>query len=263
MSSEEPTNQSLLSAPKTNASITQLAKGGNNQHHQADKAGFVPLATLKSRYTRLVIMNYAIAAFSGFMLITSSVNFYYINDVLHGTNIQFSEFSAFTGLSWTIKPVYGYISEFFFPFKYRLKSYIVFCCTGIFASTVTIFILKPQLELYNWLFFAVMLFYGVIDTIGEGLTALILQTDKQVKLMRSMADPDSDDALNNKKAFGNFYNFRNLIRTGSIFLGGILATYQVDPGYVYLSIGVLSVVFGVYTIFGFYEPRREVYFSDW
>jgi len=103
-----------------------------------------------------------------------------------------------------------------------------------------------------------MMFYGIIDTIGEGMTALILKTDKQIKLMSSMIE-GADEDLNNKKAFGNFYNFRSLVRGICIFIGGVLST-RVPAGWVFLGIGAQAIAFAAYTLFGFYEPKRTAWF---
>lgn len=103
------------------------------------------------------------------------------------------------------------------------------------------------------------MFYGIIDTIGEGLTALLMKTDKQIKALVSMIDPEGAEDLNNKAAFGNFYNFRNLVRTLALFAGGVLAGKS-SVGVVYLGLGLSAIIFALYTMFGFYEPKVIFWF---
>jgi len=139
-------NESLLTG--TEGTFTQgdsVYKDADAPENARDIAPMekVSLKTLKTRYSRYVIMMYVIGGFSGCMMLTTYITVHYVKNVLGCTAVQLNNFNAFASLSWTIKPIYGYISESIFPFKYRLKSYLVFCCGGILVTSIAIAVLKP------------------------------------------------------------------------------------------------------------------------
>jgi len=209
---------------------------------------------LKKRMRYYIIMMYVIGFYSGFLMTFIYVNTHYLQRVLEVNSGDAAKFNSYMGISWTIKPIYGYISECFFPFKYRLKSYIIFGCAMITTMSISLFIYVPGYTWYSVQFFFIYMGYGVIDTLGEGLTALILKTDKEIQMLSSMFDPSKVEEVDNKKNFGNFYNFRSLIRNIDIFIGGALASY-LDIKWFFLAQIILSIYVAIYTIFGFYEPK--------
>jgi hypothetical protein len=62
---------------------------------------------------------YMISSNSGWFNFNAKAALYYIKNEYKQQPNVFSYFQANTGLPWIIKPVYGWISDSFFPFKYR------------------------------------------------------------------------------------------------------------------------------------------------
>lgn len=48
--------------------------------------------------------------------------------------------------SWFIKPVYGFLGDYFFPFYYRVKGYVVVWILTALGSTTAMLILLPKIE---------------------------------------------------------------------------------------------------------------------
>jgi len=240
-------DDTLLSNIK--ASLIKVGKG-DRERRQARPM----LNVLKSRQKYNIVMMYVIGFFSGFLMITSYPASFYVQYKLEVDSIEMAWFNSIVLLSWSFKPIYGYISEFFFPFKYRIKSYIFASCVVILGFSVSLFLYTPKLHYFTVQYFMIYLSFGVVDMIGEGLTALIMKTDKEILMLSSFFDPNINTHIDNKRSFGNFYNFRALIRNLFNFLGGALAEF-IDIKWIFLAVAILAIIIGVYTLFGFHEPR--------
>lgn len=47
-------------------------------------------------------------------------------------------------IPWLIKPVYGYLGDYFFPFYYRVKGYVLLFALIALGSTTTMLVLVPS-----------------------------------------------------------------------------------------------------------------------
>lgn len=65
------------------------------------------------------MMNYMMAFYSGMLFITYYSNFNHVMNDLNKSNSEYSKFYNLTATSWTFKPVFGWISDSFYPFRYR------------------------------------------------------------------------------------------------------------------------------------------------
>jgi len=214
------------------------------------------IKVLKKRIGFYIIMLYVVAFYSGFLMVFQYLNTYFMQHTLKVDSGKAALFNSVVSISWIFKPVYGYISECFFPFKYRLKSYIVASCILISAMSISLLVYTPQYEMYMLQFFFIFMGYGIIDTLGEGLTALIMKTEKEIQHLSSFFDPNIEQDIDNKKSFGNFYNFRSLVRNVFIFVGGALST-SVSLKWFFIIQLLLSIAVVVYTIFFFFEPKVD------
>lgn len=64
-------------------------------------------------------MNYAMAIYSGMFLMIIYPNLYHVKTELGKKAADYTRFDSLTKIPWTIKPIFGWISDSFFPFKYR------------------------------------------------------------------------------------------------------------------------------------------------
>jgi len=76
---------------------------------------------MNTHYRRLT---YLIAINTGMHNYTGNINYYFLSDIMKKQASQFVAFVAFTTLAWTIKPIYGWISDSIYPFKFRFKPYV-------------------------------------------------------------------------------------------------------------------------------------------
>ena len=217
---------------------------------------------LKKRKAQYIFMNYLMAAFSGFRLMTTFPNMNYFYDTLELESANYSKFSSYAQISWNFKPVFGIASDLFFPFRLRLKPYIFLSCLMVAISCFTIFVFNDLDELSFTLVNLVMYTgFCITDTLAEGMTALIFQVDKKIQMASSVIDPNEDPEANNKKAFGNFYNVRYLAINIGMFLGGVLAD-RINIRWFYLILGSIALFMAIWTLFMFYEPKKKSFYSD-
>ena len=94
---------------------------------------------MNQHYQRLM---YFISANSGYFNFNTSVNYYYISETLGRSTKDYSIFMAFQGLAWSIKPLYGWISDSVYPFTYRFKPYIFLFC--LLHLLVCFFVVSTQ-----------------------------------------------------------------------------------------------------------------------
>lgn len=100
-----------------------------------------------------------------------------------------------------------------------------------------------------FIYFAV----GFVDTMAEGMTAMITKMDARIQELtppesRKVADSES-------KAIGFFFMFRLFIRTLSMFVGGILANNKVNIKVTYMILVISPGLMMIYTLFFFKEAR--------
>lgn len=72
---------------------------------------------------------YVIAVNSGWHNYTENFNFFLIKNEMKRSPQDFTEFNAFTGFAWSLKPLYGWISDSFYPFKHKFKPYVAIMST--------------------------------------------------------------------------------------------------------------------------------------
>lgn len=70
-------------------------------------------------------MMYLISSNSGWNVYGDSVNFNFIANTKKMVASTKQDFDADMGVCWSIKPLYGAMSDFFYPFTYRIKPYVI------------------------------------------------------------------------------------------------------------------------------------------
>lgn len=202
-------------------------------------------------------MIYLVAFVSGSRLISMNVNFWYLKTILKlGVN-DFTFFTSYSPLMYDFKPIFSFVSEVFFPLYMRVKFYMIFSSLLIVVGSALVCVF----ELGYWPFFFVTFIqctgYAIVDSLGEGLTAEVVKFDKKITLLRSSLDPTIDTEINSKKAFGNFYNFRNFVFNTSIFFGSYFVDEFKSMTPFFAVQGIIAALMIAFTIFVFDEPRKE------
>lgn len=92
---------------------------------------------------------------------------------------------------------------------------------------VYIFLFEPTFSSFTALVFGVYFCVGFVDTMAEGMTALITKMEDEVRTLKKEAgileESGENETDKNKKAIGNYLMFKMFVKTLGIFTGGILA----------------------------------------
>jgi hypothetical protein len=208
-------------------------------------------------------MNWVMSMFSGMMQIITYSNLYYVKTTLQKSPVLYTEFDSFTKSAWILKPLLGYTSDCFFPFRYRMKSYIFFMSLAMTLICLSLFFLEPGYHLFTLGVFGVYFCVGFVDCLAEGMTALITKMESRLEeLLPAEEKVEEIESDKNKRAIGNYLMFKMFVRTIGIFSGGILAD-KVRIGVIYLILSVFPFVLCLWTLFVFKEEKKKVVFVGW
>ena len=109
---------------------------------------------------------------------------------------------------------------------------------------------------YNNFFVCVFFIYfsvGFIDTLGEGMTAMITKMDQRIEELTPPEDRKEKES--ESKAIGFFFMFRLFIRTLSMFLGSSLSSRGVGIRVIYFILFFAPLSMFLYTLLIFKEAR--------
>lgn len=82
-------------------------------------------------YTRLtscrnyMAMDLVIAVYSGALQIIMFPNNFYLKDTLKTSASDYTRFQGTTQTGWVLKPLFGFFSDTFYPFRTKVKFYLV------------------------------------------------------------------------------------------------------------------------------------------
>jgi hypothetical protein len=113
---------------------------------------------------------------------------------------------------------------------------------------------------YSNFFVCVFFIYfsvGFIDTLGEGMTAMITKMDQRIEELTPPEDRKEKEA--ESKAIGFFFMFRLFIRTLSMFAGGSLSSRGVGIRVIYVILFFSPLGMFLYTLLIFKEARVSPY----
>ena len=211
------------------------------------------------RLTNLIAIN------SGMNNYSSNINFYLVSDLMKKQATEWTNFNAFTGIAWTIKPLYGWLSDSFYPFKYRFKPYVTLMqllyllTTGFVAFSTINF--EGETDAFNFRIFRIaMLLSSItiafIDSLAQGLTVVTTKIDLKIQKLRkrraTLTGKDFEDDNNSMKSFGLFNMIRGLLRCVTALLGGVFAK-RIPVALSYALMCVYPVFMIIFTLFFFKE----------
>ena len=213
-------------------------------------------------YRRLM---YLIAINSGMHYYSQNINYYLISDLMKRQSSDWTIFTAFTGLAWTIKPVYGWITDSIYPFKYRFKPYVslmscLYLLVAVYVALHT-FSFQEETDAFNFNIFKVTvlllnIFVAFIDSLAQGLTVVTTKIDLKISKLRqrraTMQGTDFMDDNNSMKSYGLFNMLRGLLRCVTALIGGIFAkSFSVGVSYTFLCFYPTFMI--IFTLFFFKE----------
>lgn len=123
-------------------------------------------------------MNVIIALYSGILQMLFYPNSSYLKDKLKLSAGSYTSFMSLIQTPWVLKPLYGFISDTFYPFKSKIKFYIVVMCTVHILISLLFFFNPPDNSNMFGLFVGLIYFCtGFIDALGEGMTSTVTKME--------------------------------------------------------------------------------------
>ena len=211
-------------------------------------------------YKNYHTLMYMISANSGAFNFNNFINYYYISETLGRSTADWSILMALQGLAWSSKPIYGWISDSFYPFKYRFKPYIFLFSLLHILVCLFVIITEPKFEIFCFTHFLINMSVAFIDTMAEGITAINTKLGikigklKDTKRRMTGTVEDTDDLENNMKSFAVFSASRGIFRA---FMG-LFSGYMADKASLqinYTILGTYPVMMIFYTLFIFREHK--------
>ena len=126
------------------------------------------------------LMNMMAVNFSWYQQTQSGIPITYLRNELNVGPNEYSIITGGIGFPWNLKPVYGIISDTFFPMKFRMKFYVPLMCSMIILCSLILAISPRSVGLYRSMMFLISLGFAFIDTMAEGASAVITKLNGRV-----------------------------------------------------------------------------------
>jgi hypothetical protein len=117
-------------------------------------------------------MMYFISSNSGYFTYSQNVNYFYISEKLSRPSSDYAKFLSYQGFCWSIKPIYGWISDSVYPFRYRIKPYVLMFCILHLLTCLFIVSHEPTFTTFCITWTILNLCVAFIDAMAEGITAI-------------------------------------------------------------------------------------------
>ena len=202
---------------------------------------------------------YFISSNSGYLMYSTNVNYFFISETLKLPTSDYSDFIALQGFAWSIKPLYGWISDSFYPFRYRIKPYIFLTCVLYGLLCAFIALKEPSYSTFCNIWFLMNVCNAFIDAMAEGITAINTKLGSKIAKLqeaerRQTGVIEDEEEENEMKSFGLFNIIRGILRAFMAIVGGLMAD-KVSIHVSYLILGVYPVIMVLYTLFIFKEEK--------
>ena len=223
------------------------------------KAEIKRLKSLINSYRVLMLM---VSLNSGWLLYINNINIFYIRSVLKIGGAVLNQFLANASLPWMVKPLWGFCSDSFFIFGYRFKLHMILM-TLITISSASLLIVYPEPDFYLYTGINVMINFSTayIDTMAEGLSAILTKYFDQIKVLEALDMKEGEEAEDNSMtAYGNYNGLRSLFRVLMSFIGG-LAAERTNLRTTGIVLGSYPIIFLVYLVVFFKEEKKKVFFA--
>ena len=218
-------------------------------------------------YTRL---NYAVALSNGCLQLSYYPILFYFKQELGRQPHDFARFKSVATVAWSIVPLIAYFEDSVSPWRSRVKSWMIIGCLLLIGPAALIVLFKPDFWPFTLLFMVCNFANVIHDVLAQGNSVILLNLHRQKAeieaRLKGVDDPEDikeagkKGEAEGKKAFGNYFLTRFIIRTISGFTGGVLASYPLIRLIFFIIICMQSVVLA-YSIFVFKGERSETIFN--
>jgi hypothetical protein len=217
--------------------------------------------------TALIATNTALFAYF------QNVVIYVVSVLMKKQPADYLLFTSFTGIAWSIKPLYGWTSDSIYPFKYRIKPYVtivqsIYICISLYIAYFT-YNYTHDTPLFNFNTYKVAsLFLNIcvafIDSLAWGLTVITTKIDVKIQKLKQRREDGNGENLvledNSLKSVG-FYNVvRGILRSIASMAGGVFAA-KIAPGVSYTFMCTYPVIMVLFALF-VYKEIPVSYFSS-
>jgi BT1 family len=129
-------------------------------------------------------MMYFISSNSGFFSYNTNVNYYYISETLKRSTKDYLLFGSYQGLAWSLKPIYGWVSDSIYPFTYRYKPYIFLFCLLHILACLYVILNDATFEAFTYCYFVMNISVAFIDAMAQGITAINTKISSKIEKLR-------------------------------------------------------------------------------
>jgi hypothetical protein len=221
---------------------------------------------IHKHYSRMM---YLISSNSGWNSFSDRNNFTFLAKTLRVDPAIYTDFQADIGSCWSAKPLYGWLSDSFYPFTYRIKPYVVFM--SILNSVTCLYVLlggailygdpQPTYRMFWWANMIINVTIAFIDALAEGISAINTKLQEKIKILKEAEKRQTGNVLeeeeeNEMKSFGNFNLIRGLLRAIMSVMGGILSS-KLSINVAYLILGTYPIILALYTMVIFRESSKR------
>ena len=258
---EEAENR--FSDPRRRKTKIRLSKQIDVTDEEAEQLAFLTdeqkereikrLNTLIGQY-KLIL--YSVAITVGWAAYATNMTIFYTKNVLNLSPEATTRINSIAFLPWSVKPLWGFLVDSVFPFRYRFKSHTTFVSLfNCLVMAVLIYQPKPHKDLLTVVLFLQIASISYIDSMAQGMTAMITKLIAKVK---ALEDPDSTE-VSPLRIFALYTSVKNLVRCVMTFVGGIIVertakSYLLVSGFAQAS---CPLVLCLLTLFVFREQRKS------
>ena len=231
----------------------QLAYLNNDQRAREIKR----LHRLIGQYKLLL---YLIAATVGWAAYSTNMTIFYTKNVLDLSAEATTRVNSVAFLPWSMKPIWGFLVDSVFLFRYRFKSHcMIVSLINCLVMAALIYEPKPLKDSFTTILFLQTAAISYLDSMAQGMTAMIT---KMIEKVQVLEDPDKADE-SSLKVFAMNTSVKSLVRCIMTFIGGYVVQktarhYLLVSGFITAS---CPLILCFLTLFVFREDRKTTAFK--
>ena len=239
-------------------------KNNNNEEEELIPKKFLTnneLTIISKKIYFNKISYYLLSFAQGISDISALAVSYYLKDILNISPATMSQLYALIALPWTIKPLFGLITDLYPLFGFRRKSYILLC--GVFNLINWLILSYYVVRLFPMisLLFLISCFSCFCSVIGEAIVVEVSQLNKKIKNYNNNnynKDNDEEDAKDYVSIYFIIKNFGCLL--SAYFKGKFVEWFELKTIFLISSfVPILIIISGFILIEEKYNNNNREY----
>ena len=213
-------------------------------------------------------MIYILSVSGGFIHITHIPVLLHMKNTLHASPYQYTIFRHLSALPWTFKPLIGFLCDYIYPFKRRVKSWLILTFMSTLLSSLYIYLYPSTFTSFTICMFIIEICKATELILANGMCVIVVNLYKSLD---QLADRDTDDKglveidipedikkykEGGKQLYGNQTILKFITKSVTIFLSGLYGgDFSISTFFIVLSIS--STITALYAVFIFVETKKE------